>query len=153
MSEPQITIDKLEAADHDAWEQLFDGYMTFYERELTPEISARAWAEFQADERMHALGAKLDGELVGITHFLIHASTTGPDKTYLQDLFTAPAARGKGVARALILAVCDWAREHGCGRVYWLTHETNTRARRLYDQVGTHHGFLEYEIELIEGPD
>jgi GNAT superfamily N-acetyltransferase len=52
------------------------------------------------------------------------------------------------VARALIAAITDWAREQGCGRVYWLTHEGNTTARRLYDQVGVHKGFIQYQIPL-----
>ena len=29
-----------------------------------------------------------------------------------------------------------WAREAGAARVYWLTQEFNTTARRLYDRVG-----------------
>jgi GNAT superfamily N-acetyltransferase len=67
---------------------------------------------------------------------------------YLQDLFTAPEARGKGVARALIAAVTDWARAEGCSRVYWSTHETNATARRLYDQVALNRGFILYQINL-----
>src|SRR5687768_594660 len=102
-----ITVAKLSAADRAAWETLFTGYNTFYERVLPAARFDLAWDGFQDDTRIHALGAKLDGQLVGIAHFLIHASTTTGDVCYLQDLFTAPTARGKGVARALIAAVTD----------------------------------------------
>jgi GNAT superfamily N-acetyltransferase len=144
-----LTIGPLAPPDREAWEALFAGYNEFYGRVLAPELMDRAWREFQAGERMHALGGRLDGELVGITHFLVHPSTTSQDVCYLQDLFTAPAARGLGVARALIEAVADWSRRRGLSRVYWHTQDGNATARRLYDQVGVHRGFIVYQVPLL----
>lgn len=143
-----ISVGKLVPSERSAWETLFRAYIAFYQRTEPQEMYDRAWHEFELDTRLHAFGARLDGTLVGITHFLVHPSTSGPDVCYLQDLFTDPAARGKGVARALIAAVVAWAKDCGCVRVYWMTQASNTTARHLYDQVAENRGFIRYQIEL-----
>ncbi|MFF1612884.1 GNAT family N-acetyltransferase [Amycolatopsis sp. NPDC058278] len=143
-----ITIGGLTEKDRAAWENLFAGYNTFYGRTLAPELVDRAWREFARGERMHALGAWAESELVGIVHFLTHVSTTSADVCYLQDLFTDAGARGRGVGRALIEAVAGWARARGCVRVYWHTHTSNVTARRLYDQVAVDKGFMQYQLPL-----
>jgi GNAT superfamily N-acetyltransferase len=143
-----ISVAALRADDRPAWEDLFCGYHAFYERAWPTDRYDVAWRDFQDGDRVHALGARLDGRLVGIAHFLVHASTTSPDVCYLQDLFTAPDARGKGVARALIGATEAWARDQGCTRLYWVTRQNNHAARRLYDQVAENHGFIQYTIPL-----
>ena len=143
-----LTTARLLPTDRPEWEALFRGYIAFYERALTPDWYDPAWREFQADTRMHALGAKRDGALLGIAHFLVQPSTSSPDSCYLQDLFTAPEARGQGVGRALIEVVAAWARARGCVRLHWLTHETNATARQLYDSIAEHRGFIRYQLEL-----
>ena len=100
---------------------------------------------FDAYEPVHALVAESDGELLGLTHYLFHRSTTAIEPVcYLQDLFTIEAARGKGVGRALINGVYDEARRAGSPRVYWQTHETNRTAMQLYDKVADKSGFVVY---------
>jgi len=82
-------------------------------------------------------------------HYLLHRSTTMIEPNcYLQDLFTDEKTRGKGVGRALIAAVYERAKIAGGTRVYWLTHETNTTARKLYDQVAEDTGFIVYRKML-----
>jgi GNAT superfamily N-acetyltransferase len=94
---------------------------------------------------MWLLGGYLDGTLLGIVHYLYHRSCwTISDYCYLQDLFVAEPARGRGVGRALIEAVYGEARAAGASRVYWLTHETNASARALYDTLADRPGFIQY---------
>jgi GNAT superfamily N-acetyltransferase len=140
--------------DYAQWLPLWDGYNAFYGREgptaLAPEITEATWRRFfDPDEPMHALVAEHDGELIGLAHFLFHRSTTSIAPTcYLQDLFTSEAARGRGVATALVEAAADAAKEKGSQRIYWQTHETNERARKLYDRIAERSGFIIYRQSL-----
>jgi GNAT superfamily N-acetyltransferase len=78
-----------------------------------------------------------------------HRSTIQVDPTcYLQDLFTKESVRGGGVGRALIEAVFEVARVAGSPRVYWLTHETNLTAMKLYDKVAKQSGFVVYRKQI-----
>jgi GNAT superfamily N-acetyltransferase len=54
------------------------------------------------------------------------------------------SVRGQGVGRALITAVYEQAGIAGLSRVYWLTHETNHTAMKLYDAVAERSGFVVY---------
>jgi len=140
--------------DYDRWIPLWDGYNAFYGRSgetaLPREVTKTTWLRFfDPSEPVHALVAEEGEELLGLTHYLFHRSTTLiPPITYLQDLFTVPAARGQGVATALIEAVYARAALAGSPRVYWQTHETNAVARSLYDKVAERSGFLVYRKVL-----
>jgi GNAT superfamily N-acetyltransferase len=59
-------------------------------------------------------------------------------------LFVDPAARGKGVGRALIEAVYDEADNRGATCTYWATMGNNATARRLYDGLATLSPFVQY---------
>jgi GNAT superfamily N-acetyltransferase len=142
----RLDIRALRPDERDSWEPLWHGYLTFYEWAVTPEVTNTTWRRLQdPTEPMHVLGAFLDGALVGIVHYLFHRSTwTIGDYCYLQDLFTAPEARGQGAGRALIEAVYDRAEDAGASRVYWLTQEANSTARALYDTLADRPGFIQY---------
>jgi GNAT superfamily N-acetyltransferase len=89
--------------------------------------------------------AIVNDQPVGLVHYLFHRhGWKVEDVCYLQDLYTAPDARGLGVGRRLITAVYDAAKAHGTTSVYWLTQEGNTTARALYDQLATKTDFIKY---------
>jgi len=148
-----LAIRQIEPTDRAAWEPLWAGYNAFYGRAgataLAPEITDALWQRFfDPAEPVFALVAEQDGRLAGLVHFLFHRSTTRIEPVcYLQDLFTSSGARGRGVGRALIDGVRAQARDAGAKRVYWQTREDNAAARRLYDQVARHLGFIVYVQE------
>lgn len=149
-----LTVRFVTRADYEQWLPLWDGYNAFYGRSgataLAPEITRMTWARFfDGYEPVHGLVAESRGKLLGLAHYLFHRSTTIVEPTcYLQDLFTSEAARGKGVGTALIEGVYEQARRAGVMRVYWQTHETNRAARRVYDAVAEHSGFIIYRKQL-----
>lgn len=151
----EITVRPVEPRDFTAWKPLWDGYNAFYGRSgptaLADEITQVTWQRFfDSSEPVFGLVAESEGRIVGIANYLFHRSTTRFELTcYLQDLFTDPGQRGRGVGRALIEGVYDQARAHGIRRVYWQTHETNAAGRRLYDTVAKHHGFIVYSQDVI----
>jgi GNAT superfamily N-acetyltransferase len=149
-----LSVRPVTRQDYDQWLPLWDGYNAFYGRSgltaLAPDITRMTWARFfDAYEPVHALVAENNGQLLGLTHYLYHRTTTaiGPN-CYLQDLFTNEAARGKGIGRALINGVYERAALAGSPRVYWQTHETNLTAMKLYDKMATRSGFLVYRKDL-----
>lgn len=148
-----ITIRPLEPADRARWNELWHGYQTFYGVDLPASVTDTTWRRLHDDgEPVFGLVAADGGAVVGFAHFLFHRSTWLATETcYLQDLFVAPQTRGKGAARALIEDIYKRADAHGAGQVYWLTHESNATARRLYDTLATHAGFLAYE-RFVETP-
>lgn len=150
----QVTIRAAVNGDFAQWQPLWDGYNAFYGRAgataLSADVTRMTWSRFfDAYEPVHAMVAEASGRLIGLAHFLYHRSTTQiAPSCYLQDLFTAEEARGKGVGRALINVVYQRAVAAGSPRVYWHTHETNHVAMQLYDKVAEKSGFVVYRKAL-----
>ena len=149
-----LTVRPVVPADFPLWLPLWDDYNAFYGRAgataLPLEITRTTWTRFfQEHEPVYALVAQLDGRLVGLAHYLFHRSTIRIEPVcYLQDLYTVPQLRGRGVGRALLGAFCERAAHGGASRLYWQTHETNHTARRLYDQIAERSGFIVYRRQL-----
>lgn len=142
----EFEIRDLEEADRSHWEELWERYLEFYEHPLDPVVIETTWRRLMdPKEPMFALVAEHAGILAGFVQCVLHRGTWAVnDLCYLEDLYVAEEIRGHGIARALIEGVYRRADRLGWDRVYWLTHETNTTARKLYDKVAKRTGFIQY---------
>jgi GNAT superfamily N-acetyltransferase len=150
MADDTIQILPLTAQHHAAWLPLWAGYQAFYKADLPSEVSEITWSRLlDAQEPMGGALAWKGADAVGLVHHIRHRSCWSVgDYMYLQDLFVSLTARRAGIGRKLIDYVYHLANDRGCSRVYWLTHETNTDAMFLYDQVAERSGFVQYRRTL-----
>jgi GNAT superfamily N-acetyltransferase len=140
----------IQAADHDAWRILWDGYLRFYEQTLPREITEFTWSRLidPSNSLCGFVAVDAQDRPQGFAHQHIHLSTwSAQGYCYLEDLYVDESTRGRGVGRALIEAVYRWAEARGATRVYWHTEQSNARARQLYDRVGKLAPFVQYRRE------
>jgi GNAT superfamily N-acetyltransferase len=144
-----IEVRRLAERDAWAWRKLFAAYIEFYKAQVPDEVITLTWQRMLAGEPDFHIGLVAVDEQdrpVGLAHVLFHRSTWSATwYCYLEDLYVDPAARGKGIGRALIEAVYREGDTRGASRTYWTTQEFNYRARELYDKVGTKTDFIRYQ--------
>lgn len=143
-----VTIRPLAAGDRAGWQALYEGYQGFCQRAPEPAFYEAAFGRLMSGDRrdFRALVAERDGRLLGLAHYVFHPNLWRDEGVcYLQDLFTAPEARGRGAGRALIEGVYAAADAAGVSFVYWLTAEDNYPGRMLYDRVAVKSPFIRYQ--------
>jgi GNAT superfamily N-acetyltransferase len=133
MSAPVIRA--IERRDHEDWLKLWDGNNGGKRSE---DVTTTTWQRLNDPScPVHGLVAELDGEVVGILHYILHF-TTGNIKpvAYVQDVYVDPPKRQRGVARALVKAVAAIGQEQHWARLYWLAESRNEAAQALYKTLG-----------------
>jgi GNAT superfamily N-acetyltransferase len=145
-----LTIRAIEEKDKGQWLKLWAGYLEFYKSTISPEQTELTWKRLINNElKMFGFVAENEDGVIGFTHCLFRPSTwTETDYCYLEDLFVDPNIRGKGVGRALMEKVVEFAKQKESKRVYWTTQEFNKTARVLYDSINPGSEFVQYRLPL-----
>ena len=120
------------------------------ERFIADNLTAARFEEYVADAGRAVLIAEDEGATVGYA-MLVHGEPYDADvrvvirhrpSTELSKIYVLPTAHGGGVARALMEAVLDVARDSGAAGIWLGTNQANARAQRFYvksgfEQIGT----------------
>ncbi len=144
----------LTSEDFNNWQSLWAQYNAFYGRTgqtaLPEEVIATTWSRLLApQDPVFGLVATEGPTLLGLAHVVFHRNLIQiADTCYLQDLFTAPEARGNGIARALISGVQDLCQTRKVRDIYCHTHRGNTAARRVYDALAQDTDFIVYRMPV-----
>ena len=111
-----------------------------YEREpdavrLTPPMLHEALFGADAVARCHVATAA--DEVVGIALWFRSFSTwVGRPGIYLEDLYVTPEHRGRGLGKALLQTLADYAVSHDYGRMEWAVLDWNAPAIGFYHSLG-----------------
>ncbi|MQY28279.1 GNAT family N-acetyltransferase [Nocardia aurantia] len=78
-----------------------------------------------------------DGTVLGGAIWFLNFSTwDGVHGIYLEDLYVTPAARGRGLGKALLIELARVAVERGYSRVAWSVLDWNTPSIDFYRAIG-----------------
>ena len=147
----ETSVRYVTTGDHDAWLRLWAAYCDFYETSMPADVTATTWQRLldETEPDFFGLVAERDGTVIGIANCVLHGTTWAINqRCYLNDLFVDPAVRGSGAGKALIERLQRLGAEQGWDKIHWLTAETNSRARRLYNQFAPASGFIQYAIPV-----
>lgn len=125
-----------------------------YER-LAHEVEATVddldGALFGPTPRLYADIAEWDGAPVGFAVWFYNFSTfQGRHGIYLEDLYVEPAARGRGIGKALIAHLAKRCVAEGLGRLQWWVLDWNEPAIRFYRAIGAV-GQDEWTVQRVSG--
>jgi GNAT superfamily N-acetyltransferase len=145
-----LSVRATTAEDVEQWSELYRGYREFYRYEPDPAVVERVWSWIR--DATHEVNAFVVADeragLVGLAHYRrFSRPSTGTVGLYLDDLFTAPSARGAGVGGLLLRRLARLAGEEGLSVVRWITAESNATARRLHDSVATQTPWVTYDLQ------
>tara|TARA_R110002020_G_scaffold75315_16_gene191800 strand:+ start:7913 stop:8377 length:465 start_codon:yes stop_codon:yes gene_type:complete len=150
-----MRVDVREVGDADAeqWGNLYAGYRSFYQLPADFAAVSTTWRWISQGQYgfIGLVAVTSDGVLAGLANLRRFARpSVAATGLYLDDLYTAPASRGLGVASALLRAAAQRARDEEASVVRWITAADNQVARRLYDQLAVQTHWVTYDMRPAE---
>ena len=116
---------------------LVDAYRQFYKQLSDPNAVRGYLQERLANDECVVFIAFEEDEALGFTLLYHHWTTVALGHVWLlNDLFTKPEARRKGVGEALLEQAAAFAKADGAKRIWLRTAVDNFTAQALYEKIG-----------------
>ena len=135
-----VSVDLVDESDLEDLLPLMRGYSDFYEVDPSDDAllaMSRALIADPEREGVQFIARDGDGTALGFaTVFWLWSTSRAARIGVMNDLFTAPEARRRGVGEALIAACLAVVRERGAAIMQWQTAPDNQTAQALYERVG-----------------
>lgn len=130
-----LKIRPLVSEDFPSWLPLWDGNNKGHRDEA---VTTETWSRLtDPNFPVHGLCAQLDGQMVGLVHYVIHHTTGSINPVcYMQDVYVDPVFRKKGIARVMVMELSQIAFKEKWARLYWLAESDNKAAQALYQNIG-----------------
>lgn len=119
---------------------LIEQYQEFYlVKDISTVRNREFFSQFGEDNPFGCQFAfRESGKVIGFaTIYFTFTSTIAAKVGVLNDVYTCPNHRGKGVARNLIEHCRKYAAQNGAARLQWVTAPNNETAQELYDSMNT----------------
>lgn len=144
-----VQIRRVVETDESQWSKLYAGYRAFYKLDDDSRAVSTTWGWVSnAEHGFIGLVATVDDDAVGLANLRRFARPSiAAIGLYLDDLFTAPEARGTGVATALLREAAAIAASEGANVVRWITAADNAAARGVYDKVAASTPWITYDMK------
>ncbi len=142
-----VSVRAFEDHDFEQWLPLWAGNNQGH---IDEAVTAETWNRLLTSiYPVHGFGAFENHEMVGLLHYILHPVTGHIDPVcYMQDVYTDPDHRRKGVARALIEQLTRTGRLEQWARIYWLAEADNEAAQALYKTIGVRLNFSLHVLPL-----
>jgi aminoglycoside 6'-N-acetyltransferase I len=116
-NELAVKIRPVRLSDAEAWQRLRCDLWPEGREDHAPEIASFFAATLEEPSAV-LVAENPDGEIIAIAELSIRtdlSALVGTRVGYVGGLYVIPEARGRGVARSLLVASRDWARQQNCG--------------------------------------
>lgn len=111
LSNPEVTIRRINGDDKAQWLALWQGYLDFYRADVAPQVTERTFERLGQDEQVYGLVAEdAEGRLLGLMNWCFIRPRSAVGYCYIEDLYVSPQAAAARCRKSCSNRHTDWQR-------------------------------------------